>query len=350
MDILQFLASNSKKIDAEMEKLLPKKLSTEWAESVIGKPQTTYDAKTLTDAISKPFWELVTRGGKRWRPNLTLLCYEVFNKNQDEILSFSVFSEFLHVGSLIIDDVEDSAPLRRGKPAIHKIFGEDIAINAGNTLYFIPLSAICNSSLSPEKKTQIYDLYYQTMAKLHLGQAMDIYWHRGKKANITEDEYLQMCFLKTGALAEFSAKLGAILADASQEQIEKLGNFAATVGVAFQIQDDILNLFPQKGWGKETGDDIIEGKRSILVINTLQNAKPVDRKKLLKILDAKSKTKKMIKQAISIIAKYNSKDYAASKAKQVVESAWQEIVPLLPENDAKQHLRAFADFLIERKI
>ncbi|MFH1255892.1 MAG: polyprenyl synthetase family protein [Candidatus Diapherotrites archaeon] len=255
--------------------------------------------------------------------------------------------------TIMADDIEDCSELRRGKPCTHLVFGEDIAINASNTLYFLPLILLYRNTQKLDEKTRrmIYDVYSEEMLRVSIGQGMDIYWHRGKKKNVTEKQYLQMCSYKTGVLARFAAKLGAILAGGTQKQIEALGKFGETIGVAFQIQDDVLNLSSKKfAKGKGLGEDINEGKRSLIIIKTLERATAAEKKELLKILDSKKTSKKQINRALSIIKKYGALDYARKKAQKIVKESWKRAEKVLPESHAKKLLKEFADFLVEREI
>jgi geranylgeranyl diphosphate synthase type I len=149
-----------------------------------------------------------------------------------------------------------------------------------------------------------------------------------------------------------AAKIAAVLADADETLVKKLGHFAESIGVAFQIQDDILDLkgtdFAEKKGGR--GKDVTEGKRSLVVIHTLKAANSEDKKRLIKILNMHTSDQKLVDEAIQIMRKYNSIDYARQYAKNMVKESWMEIERLLPTSNSKERLNAFAGFLIERKI
>src|SRR5690606_15600271 len=148
-------------------------------------------------------------------------------------------------GTLVIDDIEDSSEVRRGKPCTYKLYGLDIAVNAGNAMYYLPLLPLMekNSKVPVEQQKDIYQIYVQEMINLSVGQAMDIAWHKGlaNADEISEEDYMQMCAYKTGTLARMAAKLAAVIAGAEPQLVEKLGHFAESIGVAFQMQDDILD-------------------------------------------------------------------------------------------------------------
>jgi len=192
------------------------------------------------------------------------------------------------------------------------------------------------------------------MINFSLGQATDIAWHRGlaKADEASEKQYLQMCAYKTGTLARMSAKIAAVLADASEDLVEKIGRFAEAIGVAFQMEDDILDLVGEKFAEKKggLGQDITEGKRTLIVIHALKRANPNDKKRLVEILNMHTTDQELRDEAIGIMKKYGSINYVKEFARNIVKESLGEVEGLLPPSDAKEKLRAFADYLVERKI
>lgn len=354
MDIEQYLKEKKPLIDKEIAKLLPREITPAWLDETLGKPKFAHDAETATAAVAEPIWDFLGRGGKRWRPALMLLCCEAVGGDPEAAKPFVVLPELIHSGTLLVDDVEDNSEMRRGRPATHKIYGTDLAINTGNLMYYLPLRVLYKNTMNlpDSKRADIYDLYSKEMLRLSFGQAMDILWHKGRVADITEEQYLQMCTYKTGCLARFSAELAAILGNSSTAQRGKLGEFASALGVGFQIQDDILELTGkefQRGKGL-AGGDIHEGKRTLLVIKTLEKASPTDKKRLLQILDSHPTDEKTIRTAISIIEKYGAVGYAKEKAREIVENSWGGIGPMLPDTAAKSTLKSLANYCTKREI
>ncbi len=354
-DIIKYLEQSRPVIDEVIKKYLPEKLTKKDLEWIFGKPSYSYDLDALQKALSDPVWDLLNRGGKRWRPALLLLIAEAVGGDFEKVKDFVVISELVHDGSLVTDDIEDRSEMRRGQPCVHIKFGVDVAVNAGNFIYFLPfLSIMKNKNNFPDKLIiKAFDAYAQEMINIHAGQGMDIVWHNGKanSDNVEEEQYLQMCAYKTGTLARLSARLAVILSNGSEDLEKKMGKFAESIGVAFQIQDDILSAsgseFQEK---KGYGDDITEGKRTLIVINTLKKASEEDKGNLIKILNNHTTDKKQIDEALSILRKYGSINYSADIAKKIVKDAWKEIDPLLKQSPAKEKLKAFADYLVERKI
>ena len=232
-----------------------------------------------TEYINKliePNRTLVSLGGKRWRPLLMMLIYKMSAENvkrsgkspalsEEQTYSITPLIEFVHTASLIHDDIEDNADLRRGKPAAHITYGLDTALNAGSWLYFEAPVCINKLSASDELKLELYKTYTNELRRLHLGQAMDIYWHRTPECFPAQKEYLAMVKCKTGTLASLAAKLGCIAGGLSQAEADTFGGIAADIGIGFQIIDDVINLTTGNP-GKKRGDDIVEGKKSLPVL------------------------------------------------------------------------------------
>lgn len=356
MEIEKFLENKAALINGLIEKYMPRKFSKESVLFEVNPPRYAYNMDALNKAIAEPIWEFLDRGGKRWRPALFLLICEALGKSPKELADFAIIPEVIHNGTLMIDDIEDASEMRRGKPCTYKIYGLDIAINTGNAMYYLPLLPLIKNreKISTEKLNKIYEVYVKEMINLSLGQAMDIAWHKGlaNADKISEEDYLQMCAYKTGTLARMSAKIAAILADANEALTEKLGRFAESIGIAFQMQDDILDLtgkeFAEKKGGR--GQDITEGKRTLIVIYTLKVAKPKDRDRLIQILNMHTMNQTLRDEAIKIMEKYGALCYVKDFAKKIVKESWRDVEKLLPESDAKKKLNAFAEFLIERKI
>ncbi len=353
IDIEKMLEEKSSGIDREIENIFPRKMSDKWLDFALGKAIYKYDAETIHKNTSEPLWDLLNRGGKRWRPALMLLCCEAVGGNSKNIREFVVFPELIHNSTLVEDDMEDRSELRRGKPCTYKIFGEDVAINLGSLMYMLPFVMLYKNTkkLDEKRRNAIYDMVIQEILRVHIGQATDIGWHRGMREDISEGEYLQMCINKTGCLSRLSCRLGALLGNGTEKQIEALGTFGTSIGVAFQIQDDILNLVGEEfAKGKGLGEDIHEGKRTLLVLHALKKASGEDANRLVEILNAHPDDEATINEAIGIIQKYGAIEYGKEKAQKIVETSWKGAEKVLKKSEAKETLRAFADYLISRKI
>jgi len=354
--IEKILEEKAKLIDKCIEKYVPRKITEDWILFKISPPKGELDLQALNKTILEPFWEFLDRGGKRWRAALFLLLCEALGSDPDEFLEFAAIPEIIHNGTLIADDIEDSSNFRRGKPCTYKLYGLDVAINLSSFMYFIPLLALSENigKLSEEKARRIYEIYVNEMINLSLGQAIDIAWHKKliPTSNTSQEQYLQMCAYKTGTLARMAAKMAAVISDVGNEEVEKIGKFAESIGIAFQIQDDILDIIGEKfAEGKGgLGMDITEGKLSIIIIYTLKEAELEDKEELKRILEMHTKDEAHRMKAISIIRKYGSIEYARNLAARILEDGWNEVSNILPSSKAKETLRMFSEYLIKRQI
>ncbi len=277
---------------------------------------------------------------------------QTYDIEVDETHSYICNGIVVH-NTLMQDDVEDDSQSRRGKPCTHKLFGVDTAVNTGTIMYFWPMVKIMNDDfkLGKEKKLKIYDLYLREMLRVCSGQVWDIAWHNGGFTP-NESQYLNMCLSKTGVLTKFACQLGAIIGNANEKQYEALGKFGQIVGVGFQIQDDILELTEcdfQKNKGSLCGD-IHEGKRTLMIIRTLEVASKKDKERLIEILDSHTEKDEEIKEALEIVNRYDGIEYSRKKAEELVESAWKEVDSVLKESNSKIILKKFAEYLVHRKI
>jgi len=343
MSFEDILKKESEGFDFLIENVVPRSFES-W--KGFGDSKWDCDVGALDGALSVPIWDLLDRGGKRWRPFLMRLCYEAVG-GDGNINEFLPLVEVIHNGTLMVDDIEDDSDLRRGKDCVHKIFGNDVAINAGNAMYFLPVMKIFESDLDDVMKVKVLKIVNEEMVKLHFGQGMDIFWHKGNGLP-SEAEYLQMCAFKTGTLARMAAKLGAVLGGADEEMVKSLGEFAESLGVAFQIQDDILNICPGEDWGKDYGDDISEGKRTLLVIRALEVVGKEDASDLVGILDLKTEGEVMIGEAIGILRNSDAIEYCRGVAKRLVLDAWEKLD--LVNSEARNKLNMFVNFVVERDL
>ena len=343
-------------IDRTIEKYIPRKFTKKSILFKVNPPNFGYNLETLDKAISEPIWNILDRGGKRWRPALFLLICEALGKNPRNYVDFAIIPEIIHNGTLVIDDIEDASEIRRGKPCTHMIYGLDIAVNAGNAMYYLPLLPLIEKKavFPAETIRDIYEIYVQEMINLSMGQAMDIAWHRSlaNADELNEEDYLQMCAYKTGTLARMAARIATIVSGGERKLVEKLGRFAESLGVAFQMQDDVLDAtgkeFAKKKGGQ--GQDITEGKRTLMVIYTLKKASKTERKRLVEILNLHTTNQDLRDEAISIMQKYGAFEHAKETAEKIVSDSWNEVKRLLPTGEAKEKLKAFAEFLIKRNV
>lgn len=351
--MLDYLKEQADGIDQRMESILPRELTQEWVDTVLGASTYSVDLVNLTSSLSKPVWDFLDRGGKRWRPVLMLTAAESVGGGIGDAEPLLPLIEFIHNGTLVHDDLEDNSELRRGRPCLHKLFGVDVATNVGSAMYFVPMVILYGKQAhyTDEQRLHIYDLTIQELVRCHCGQAIDIAWHNDSSVRVSEDEYLQMCAYKTGVLARMAAKLGAYVGGGNERQIAELGRFGETLGVSFQIQDDILNLTGDEfAKGKGRGEDIHEGKLTLLVLHALSKAPQAEADRLREILALHPTDQSIIDEAIEIIERRGSIEYARTKARALMEASWRSLETHLDDSPARTRLREFADFVIQREV
>lgn len=329
------------RIERVISGILPEGINSAWIASVMGMEtsQSNYD---WVKEFTEPGRALLRRGGKRWRSLVCVLTCEAFGGGEaaDELVPLI---EIPHNGSLIIDDIEDASPTRRGKPAIHRIFGEDLAINMGNLMYFLPSIVLEKSSLNPNLLAAITKDWLAVMRRLHLGQGYDIIWHNKHDYFPSEQSYLQMCRLKTGSLVGLAARIGASVASSvledsvRQKRVERLGGIWETLGCGFQIMDDVLNLTNGVA-GKRRGDDIIEGKKSLPVIyHVAEN--PEDLFHLKELFEKAKETTsrgdmRVVDEAVKLLIDSGATLKAQIKGRSLLNQGRGELKELMPDNQA----------------
>ncbi len=355
MEIEEYIKNRAVKISAMIKEYLNDADSPRYLGKMLGRSGYEYDTDAIRRSIIDPASYLLGLGGKRWRPVLMLEVLEALGKNPDDYTEFSIIPEIVHNATLIHDDIEDNSNMRRGAEAVHVKYGMDVAVNLGDFMFYFPIVAVIDSAkLSRETKMKMLGIYQKDCLKVTVGQAIDIAWHRAliDPMQVSESKYLQMVNAKTGVLSSMAAKLGGAIGEADDKTIAALGKFGSSLGVAFQIEDDMLNITESKLAENKggVGDDIHEGKITILVIHALERADESDKKRLIEILKSHTKDRGEIAEAISIINKYGSKEYAEELSIRLVANAWKELDTLLPESKAKDRIKQISEFLIGRTI
>ena len=292
---------------------------------------------------------LTKAGGKMLRPSLSLITAEAVGGQKDSALKAGSAIELIHTFSLIHDDIMDQDDMRRGMPSVHKVWGDDVAILAGDTLFSKAFETIINSNqelASPAQINHALSTVADACVKICEGQALDMGFE--DRFDVTEDEYMEMIFKKTGALIAAATKVGAIMGGASDEVIDAMYEYGRLIGLAFQIQDDYLDIASdEETLGKPIGSDIGKGKMTIIAINGLASAGE-DSEKLLEILKDTDNSQEDIDLAIEILTKCGAIDYARNLALDSVSQA-KEVLEILPDSSSKQVLADIADFVLERK-
>lgn len=289
------------------------------------------------------------RGGKRVRPALAFTCNGAVGGRPSDIVRHAAIIELFHNFTLIHDDIEDSSQMRRGEPTLHMQHGIPLALNSGDALYTVIFGLISNLKMPPLKIVRLSKFY--TLAFRHVveGQGIELSWYNKRRFDISEKEYFRMIWGKTAALLASSCELGAFLGGGTKKEISSLRLFGEKIGLAFQIQDDVLNVTGTfEKYKKEIGGDISEGKRTLMVIKTLENCSSSESEKLRSILVSNSQNNTDISYVIKLFEKYGAIDYAAGVAKKLVSES-KEALFSIKSTSYKDSLVFLADYVIRRE-
>lgn len=307
----------------------------------------------ILDGKPKELYELMKdyplRGGKKIRPFVCIQSALAVGGKSDDAVPFALAVELIHNFTLIHDDIEDGSKTRRGEACLHRLHGTALAINAGDGLFSTAFEVLHTSELSAEVVCEASSLLAQTCTTMCEGQALDIAWQNTKHIP-TSKEYIEMIYGKTGVLLAAAFELGAIAGGASDAERELLSEFGSSLGIAFQIRDDLLDLSGKEALvGKTLGNDIIDGKRTLVAIHAMEHANPKDAKRIRHILDSRDNSKEEIDECITLFEKYGSITYAKSVAVSLVKESKKRI-DSLPPTDAKKIFLELADYVINREF
>ena len=290
-------------------------------------------------------------GGKRHRPLICFAACLAVGGDASRAVSSAAAIEHFHTAALIHDDIADGAELRRGEPCLHLTQGLGLAINMGDLGLQLVNGTVAKDPLLDDatKVRVLVELIDMTRRTIE-GQALDIGWAREGRYDITPEDYLVMATHKT---AHYSGAvplaIGAIVGGGTEAQIEGLRNYGLDTGLAFQIQDDLLNLVGKaESTKKGFRDDITEGKRTLVVVHALQNLGESDRKRLVEILSSHTKDSSDLDEAVAIMGKSGSIDYARSYAENLTSIAKNRLVDMIEPSPARDLLISMADWFVSR--
>ncbi len=315
----------------------------------------------LESFIDKKFQEIVNyqnaSGGKRLRPFLAIVSARLLGGKEKDILYPAAGLEILHNCTLIIDDIIDHSETRRSKPTLWKKFGKSIA----ECIVLDYLASAFEGANYSEKPTVVSKIFARTLKTIIDGEIYDILfeqWGRGDEEyviknryrKISKEDYFKMVSKKTASLFQSSCEVGAILGGGKKREIELLKGYGFNLGMAFQIQDDILDIFgKEKSFGKKIGKDIEERKLgNIVIFYALQEMSLKDKNTLLGILRKDRINQKDIKKVIFLINQTKAKEKAVKLAQEFVQKA-KDNLRFLPQNKWSQFLNFLADFAIKRE-
>ena len=296
-----------------------------------------------------PLSGYTANAGKRHRPLICLLACEAVGGDSQRARTSAAAIEHFHTAALIHDDIMDSSLTRRGMPCLHVVEGEALAINAGDlALSLVTGTVVDDESLEPAMRLRVLKELVEMTTRTIEGQALDIGWARDDRFDLTLDDYLLMASHKTAFYSgAVPLAIGAIVGDGTEEQIAALRGFGLAAGLAFQIQDDVLNLVGKReATKKDYRSDLTEGKRTLAAVHALQHSTQSAR--LREILASRSEDPDELEEAVEIMTEAGSIDFARTYARDLVLAAKDGLEVALPTSRARDLLLSMGDFFVER--
>jgi geranylgeranyl diphosphate synthase, type II len=296
------------------------------------------------------------RGGKMMRPTICIATARAFGASLDDAICSAAAIELMHNAILVHDDIQDGSTMRRGAPTLHELHGVPLAINAGDALFLLSLrplfdnagrlgSALCERVLRETER-----MAWESAE----GQAMELGWRRDNCVELSESDYLRMALKKTAWLSViYPARVGALIGTRGDCDLDGFNRFGFFLGVAFQIQDDLLNLCADRRYGKELDGDLFEGKRTLMLIHALKTARPSDRRRLKELL-ARGRAEREYKEVAwtsDLLHRCGSIDFARRFAHGLAGAALYEcncIFDALPDSRDKAFMQNLATWIFER--
>jgi len=309
------------------------------------------------DLLYRMMRDYPSRPAKGMRPFLCVTaCKAAGGSGSDALLTAACIELFQH-WILIHDDIEDGSELRRGEPVLHRKYGQALALNAGDALHARMWGTLAGneSSLGPEKTIRVMTEFSRMVDETTQGQHMELGWVAHGKWDLKEKDYFEMCMKKTSWYTVAGpCRLGAIVAGAPEAMLDKLLEFGLKLGVAFQIQDDALNLIgDQRKYGKEKSDDILEGKRTLILLHLLETVGPSERARIVAIMNKErsAKTPADVSYVLSLIEKTDSVGYARKRAVELMKESLAVLGAIRwpGDKDSASLLVQYAKFAVERE-
>jgi len=294
-------------------------------------------------SLYEPGSYILNSGGKRLRPLLVLLSSKAVGGKFEKVYNAAAAVEMLHNFTLVHDDIMDNAEKRRGRLTLHKMFNHSTAILTGDSLLSIAYEYLlkdCNG-----KSKEVVSSFTHGLIEVCEGQSLDTDFESRK--NVSLSEYIIMIKKKTAAMAEMCCRIGALLGGGTNSQVNALGNYGLNLGIAFQIQDDLLDISAdEKKFGKTIGGDLVEGKKTFLFLEALEKSRGEDRKKLMKVIERKGIRRNQVISYKMIYEKLGVLDDARREINSYTQKALRSINLLNEEN--KKIFKWLADSLIHR--
>jgi geranylgeranyl diphosphate synthase type II len=298
-------------------------------------------------SLYEPIKYVLSIGGKRVRPVLTMLSYNLYKDDPLSIMPQAIGLETYHNFTLLHDDLMDHADMRRGHETVHKKWDANRAILSGDTMLLQAFERVedCN----PAKLPAVFKVFIQTTLEIGEGQQLDVEFET--RNDVTEDEYIEMIRLKTSVLLACACKVGAIMADAPAEDIDNMYKFGEKLGLAFQLQDDLLDVYGDPVvFGKNIGGDITSNKKTYMLINAVNRANPVQREQLMKWIDAKEFNRnEKVKAVTELYNEIGIRELCEQKIEEYYQKSLVYLAKVNLPEERKAELKAYAAEMMKRQ-
>lgn len=296
--------------------------------------------------LYEPIRYIMSLGGKRLRPLLVLMSYQLFKDNPEEVLDQALAVEVFHNFTLMHDDIMDDAPLRRGQQTVHEKWNSNTAILSGDVMLVKAYDLLMDS---PGNLKDIIRAFNACAAGVCEGQQFDMNFEH--LPQVTEADYLNMIRLKTAVLLGFSLELGAMLAGAKPSESKALYDFGVDVGIGFQLKDDLLDVYgDQKKFGKQVGGDILSNKKTFLLLKALELASPTQLQVLSHWLSQTSfDANQKVKEVTAIYDQIGIKELTLAKMNEYFAKGFERLGAIDAAPERKEVLRTFTQYLIDRE-
>jgi len=297
-------------------------------------------------SLYSPIEYILGIGGKRIRPILTLAGCNVFSDSIDKAQNPSVAVEIFHNFTLVHDDIMDNADIRRGQPTIHKRWGNNIAILSGDAMTILAYQYLSN--VDNKYLPRVLDIFNSFALGICEGQQYDMDFE--KRSYVTRNEYLKMIELKTAVLLRGALQIGAVIGDANDSDIERIGEFGRCLGVAFQLQDDLLDVYGNvETFGKKIGGDIVANKKTILTIETINLLNSSEKEVFINLMsDYKLENRAKIDAVIKIYDRVKVKERVTELIKNYFDRAIDSLNSISVPSERKVVLYEIAEKLMNR--
>ena len=304
-----------------------------------------YDRKPST--LYEPIKYVLSLGGKRVRPVLMLLAYNLYKEDPEKIMTQAIALETYHNFTLLHDDLMDNADMRRGHETVHRKWNPNQAILSGDTMLLQAFQRM--GQCEADKLQQVIGVFTETTLEIDEGQQLDVEFET--RNDVTEDEYVEMIRLKTSVLLACAVKIGAILAGASKEDQDNLYKFGEQIGLAFQLQDDLLDVYGDpKVFGKNIGGDITSNKKTYMLINAVNRANAEQHAELTKWIEAQTfDREEKVKAVTRLYDEIGIRALCEQKMEACYELGLQHLAKVSVSEERKAILKAYAAAMMKRQ-